>query len=211
MVVTKAACPAGQLVIAPLSQLCKSEETIKAAQATFEKRAKVVMPLSTFKNHSFYLQPWVDDKRAGAFWFVEPTVDMDQVNMRMVESQCTYTLSGGVEIQVVQGLNILAPEKTPQSADTLPKFRLPRKQAAVGQILEEPAGSADAQEESCHAEEIKWVQPPEDSQRLVARVPVLINSKDLKEGETLFFYEQEKTCDFRGCGPHQCLQDHEAH
>jgi len=210
MVITKAACPAGQLVIAPLSQVCKSEETAKVDKAAFDKKAKVALPHSIFREYSFYLQPWVDDKRAGAFWFVETTSDLEKVNMRMVDTQCTYSVAGGVEFRPLSDVTLLAPDKTAKTAKSADKATKSAKAAAdktakavksadktdkstltADNELAELAESAGDPGDGRQAEEVKFVKPPEDANRLVARVPFLINIKPLEKGETLFYYEKE--------------------
>ena len=162
----------------------------------------------------------MDDKRVCAFWLVEPTSDPDKVNM--VKTEGHYSSAGGVEIQPLSNIKLLEPDKSPKLAPatlvqkpagtvghkgTGKSKVIGKSKVAVEQEPAQPAASVDAPEASRQAEEVNFVPPPEDSHRLVARVPILVNSKDLKAGETLFSSERQKTKCSRGCGPHPDLQD----
>ena len=171
--------------------------------STFKKRAEVILPHSNFQLHSFFLQPWVDDKRVGAFWFVEPTSDPEKVNM--VKTEGHYSAAGGVEIQSLSNINLLEPDKSPKLAPatlvqkpagtvghkgTGKSKVIGKSKVAVEQEPAQSAASVDAPEASRQAEEVNIVRPPEDAHLVVACVPILVNSKDLKAAEKLFFFEK---------------------
>ena len=75
MAIAKAECPVGALVIAPESSKVSSYETAKMHEVKADRRGKITLVNTSHRDYTFLLNPWVDEERASAFWFVDTTED----------------------------------------------------------------------------------------------------------------------------------------
>ena len=167
MAIAKAACPAGMLVISPEVTKVTSCLAKKMAELTVDTRAKVTLVHTAHPTYAFFVNPWVDQKRAVAFWFVEATDDPNKANMTYATA--SYDCTSGAELTPPTGVQILALQKVSETAQT--KERVTGKQT-----------------------EKKVVDPPEDAHKDFARVSVLVNHKPLAKGDVLWVYHKpEKT------------------
>ena len=108
----KAACPIGSLVLTPDSVSVNSCEAADLDKETFDKRAPVSRrPTNCPRRPCFFLHPLVEEKRVGAFWFVEPTADRNLANMQTSES--SYSFTTGVESASTSKFVPRIPVRTP--------------------------------------------------------------------------------------------------
>ena len=106
MAIAKAACPVGSLVLAPDSVKVNSCEAAELHNELWDKRAQVYKRPSAHPEFMFFLHPLVEEKRVGAFWFVEATPDRTLANM--APATASYTFTAGVELTAPRGVSLVA-------------------------------------------------------------------------------------------------------
>ena len=164
MAIAKAECPVGQLIIAPRATKILSCLTAKLGEVTQDTRAQVTLIDTVHKDHTFYAHPWIDQKHAAAFWFVEATDDPSKANMSYAMG--SYDLAGGAELTAPEGITIVCGPANAEAAGSAAS-KLVGKQAPV-----------------------KVVNPPEDAHNHIVRVRTLVNHKVLMQGDVLKVFDK---------------------
>jgi hypothetical protein len=164
MAIAKAECPVGQLIIAPRATKILSCLTAKLGEVTQDTRAQVTLIDTVHKDHTFYAQPWIDQKHAAAFWFVEATDDPSKANMSYAMG--SYDVAGGAELTAPEGITIVCGPANAEAAGSAAS-KLVGKQAPV-----------------------KVVNPPEDAHNHIVRVRTLVNHKVLMQGDVLKVFDK---------------------
>ena len=86
----------------------------------------------------------------------------------MVWGTCSYDCTAGAELTAPGNLTLQVREKGAEPATRL------RVKGTTSQAT---------------AVQVKLASPPEDAHKEIARIPVLINSKDLNRGDVLFVFQ----------------------
>lgn len=170
MAIAKAECQVGALVIAPEASKVSSYETAKMHEVKADRRGKVTLVSTSHPDYTFLLNPWVEEERAAAFWFVDTTEDLAKANMTYAVG--SYDCTTGTELTSPTGIQILAP--TPSADDTEEVAPSLRKRRKVADPLSKGNDTL--------------VELPEDAHKHIARVPILVNHKALKKDEVLLVY-----------------------
>ena len=175
--IAKAACPVGLLVIAPEAIKVSSYKTAEMDEVKADRRGQITLPHSSHQDYTFLLNPWVEEERAAAFWFVDTTDDPAKANMSYATG--SYDCTTGTELTAPKGITILP--------------RSPPEDAAPGVTTDE-AAQAKTKKQKKEAKEGKAASPsvvappPEDAHKHIARVPILINHKELKVNDVLMVF-----------------------
>ena len=171
MAIAKAECPAGYLIIAPESLKVCACETVKLDEVAPDTRARVTLVNTKLTGYSFYASPWIMQKRAAAFWFVESTDDPNKANMSY--AMASYDVTAGAELTAPTGVKLGYPPL-------------------------EPAASAPTKISTKTTPQDKVAHPPDEGHKHIVRVRTLINHKALKKNDVLMVWEKaEKRGDKR--------------
>ena len=178
MAIAKAECSVGALVIAPESSKVSSYETAKMHEMRGDRRGKITLMNTPHQDYTFLLNPWIEEERAAAFWFVETTEDPTKANMAYAVG--SYDCTTGTELTPPTGIKIV-PRPTP--VDNAPDDNeAHRKRARLGTKVADPSAKSN---------EI-LVEAPEDAHKYIVRVPILINHKALKKDDVLMVYLKDE-------------------
>ena len=174
----KAACPVGELVLAPEVNKILSIEKAKVNDLSeWTRRAQVTLVFSETPQYDFFVNPWMEAKKCSAFWCVDITADPNKANMSIAVG--SYTCTAGAELTAPTGLKITTRRVTGKTPS-------PSKEAAAGKA----ASPVSA-------------RPPEDAHKHVARVPVYVNHKELKAGDVLMLYVKPEDRNKKRSAPQQ--------
>ena len=131
---------------------------------TLDTRAQVTLPDTEHTAHTFYAHPWIDQKHAAAFWFVETTDDPNKANTSYAIG--SYDLAGGAEFTAPTGIQIVCAPSGAEAAASAPTKVIGKQ--APGKV----------------------VNPPEDAHKHIVRVRTLVNHKALKKGDVLKVFDK---------------------
>ena len=104
MAIAKAECPVGHLIIAPEAMKISSCLIAKMDEVTSDTRAKVTLVDTEHTAYYFYAHPWIEQKRAAAFWFVEATDEPTKANMTYAIG--SYDVTAGAEVTPPTGIKV---------------------------------------------------------------------------------------------------------
>ena len=178
MAIAKAACPVGLLVIAPESMKVSSYETAKMHEVKADRRGEITLLNTSHSDYTFLLNPWVEEERAAAFWFVETTDDPTKANM--VYATGSYDCTAGSELTPPTGITI---RRRPQEED-----------AVLDDSQEEATQGCQRKVRITRkvADPNAFETAPDDAHKHIARIPVLINHKALKKNDVLMVFVPEE-------------------
>ena len=171
MAIAKKECPAGHLIIAPESLKVCACETVKLDEVASDTRATVTLVNTKLAGYSFYASPWITQKRAAAFWFVESTDDPSKANMSY--AMASYDVTAGAEVTPPTAVKLGYPHLEPAA-------RAPTKISKKTPAQDSVAHLAD------------------EGHKHIVRVRILVNHKALKKNDVLMVWEKaEKRVDKR--------------
>ena len=163
MAIAKAACPVGHLIIAPESTKVSSCETLKLDDEKGDLRARIILVNTELTDHTFWGNPWIEKKRAAAFWFVESTDDPNKANMSFAVG--SYDVTAGAEMTAPTGIKLAyAPSEAAASARTRNNKKGPTTE--------------------------KVAHLPDEGHKHIVRVHILVNHKDLKKDDVLMVFDK---------------------
>ena len=173
MAIAKAACPVGQLVIAPEALKVSSYKTAEMHEVKADRRAQITLLNTSHPDYTFLLDPWVEKERAAAFWFVETTDDPAKANMTYATG--SYDCTSGTELTAPTGISIMP--------------RPPPEDAAQDDTADEGTqGCPKKRKTGKAASPSVVVTVPDDAHKHIARIPILINHKALKKDDVLMAF-----------------------
>ena len=164
MAIAKVECPVGHLIIAPESVKVCSCETDKVDDVTTDTRARVTLVNTELTGYTFHASPWIDKKRAAAFWFVETTGDPSKANMSYAVG--SYDVTAGAELTAPTGIKL-------------------------GYAPSEPAASASIKIKGKISPPEKVVHLPDEGHKHIVRVRILVNHKALQKDDVLKVFDKE--------------------